>query len=145
MHDINKSLATVLQYQIINIQLYQITIYVTGTDISAEFGTIHRDKLLEIAKESLSQDGARMLGVLLTNTNIDIKTKDALTTPFTSNIGTLQGQSCSRPQLDLYFENVLRKVRMETGITNQKYLPGEIIYVDEYGNLTDRKSMQDMF
>ena len=34
---------------------------------------------------------------------------------------------------------------METGITNQKYLPGEIIYVDEYGNLTDRKSMQDMF
>ena len=86
-----------------------------------------------------------MLRVLLTNANIDIKIKDALTTPFTSNIGTLQGQSCSRPQLDLYFENVLRKVRMETGITNQKYLPGEIIYVDEYGNLTDRKSMQDMF
>ena len=34
---------------------------------------------------------------------------------------------------------------METGITNQKDLPGEIIYVDEYSNLTDRKSMQDMF
>ena len=93
-----------MQYQIIKIQLYQIRIYVSGTDISAEFGIVHRDKLLEIAEESLSQDGARMLRILLTNTNIDIKIKDALTTPFTSNIGTLQGQSCSRPQFDLYLK-----------------------------------------
>lgn len=63
--------------------------------------------------------------------------KDAITTPFTSKIQTQQGDSYSGPQLELYFENSLRKVRKESGILNQKDLSEEMIYDDDFDNFTE--------
>ena len=52
-----------------------MTIHVTAVDMSTAFDTIHRVKLLEIAEEVLSEDGARMLIVLLTDATIEIEKK----------------------------------------------------------------------
>ena len=48
-------------------------ISVTRIDMSAVFDTIHRDKILQIAKEVLSENSARILRILLTDTIIKIK------------------------------------------------------------------------
>lgn len=105
--------------------------------MSPTFDTIRRDKLLEITEENSSEDVARVLKVILKDTRIKIKIKGAITTPFTSKIQTQQGDSYSGPQLELYFENSLRKVRKESGILNQKDLSEEMIYDDDFDNLTE--------
>ena len=43
--------------------------------MSSAFDTIYSDKLLEIGVEILDEDGARMLRILLSNTNIEVKIK----------------------------------------------------------------------
>lgn len=79
--------------------------------MSAAFDTIRCHKLLEIAKEVLSKDGAMMLRFLLTDATIEIKIKDERTTSVTSHIGAPQGGSYSGPQFELYFENSLRNCK----------------------------------
>ena len=44
-----------------------MTIHITRIVMSAAFHTIHCDKLLEIAQEVMSKDGARILRLLLTD------------------------------------------------------------------------------
>ena len=73
----------------------------TRIDTSAVFDTIHRDKILQIAKEVLSENSARILRILLTDTIIKIKIKDTITTLFTSNIGDPQGDNYRGTQLEL--------------------------------------------
>ncbi len=43
------------------VQTYNITIYVTGIDMSAAFDTIHRNKMIEIAEQFLKEDEVRIL------------------------------------------------------------------------------------
>ena len=37
------------------------------------------------------------------------------------------------------------KIRRQAGITNQKDLPGEMIYADDYEHITDDKEMNKLF
>lgn len=102
----------------------------------AALHTMHCDKVLEISEEVLKEGGARILRLQLTDITIQIKIKDVITTLFTSNIEVPQGNSYSGPQFKLYFQNSLMKIRREAGITHQKYVSEEMIYIDDYDNLT---------
>ena len=113
--------------------------------MSSAFDTIKRDKLLEIAEEMLDEDGVRILRVLLTNTNIEVRMIGATTTPFESNIGGPQGDSYSGPQFEIYFEHFLKILREEVGITINGDLPEEMIYADDYDNLTEDKEKKGKF
>ena len=127
------------------VQEYDITIYVTGIDMSSAFDTINRNKLMEIAERILDEDSQRMLRVLLSETTIEVKIKGAETSPFTSNIGSPQGDSYSGPQFTIYFEEALRDVRREVGINTEEDLPVEMIYADDYDNLTEDREKKKIF
>lgn len=62
------------------VQQYQMTVYVTGIDMSEAIDIRHRNKLLDVPEDVLGKNGARMLRVLITDTTTEIKIKDAITT-----------------------------------------------------------------
>ena len=130
---------------IAKVQEYDITIYVTGIDMSAAFDTVDRNRLLEIAEGVLDEDGLRMLRVLLSDTTIEVRVKGAESKPFKSNVGSPQGDSYSGPQFTMYFEVALREVREETNITGEEDLPEEMIYADDYDHLTEDREKKSRF
>ena len=61
------------------------------------------------------------------------------TAPFTSNIGSSQGDGISGVLFDIYFEASLRKIREILNlrnITSKKNLPEEAIYADDADFIT---------
>ena len=113
--------------------------------MSSAFDTINRRKLMGIAERILDEDSQRMLRVLLSETTVEIKIKGAETSSFVSNIGSPQGDSYSGPQFTVYFEEALRDVRREVGINTEEDLPVEIIYADDYDNLTEEHEKKILF
>ena len=99
--------------------------------------TINRNKLMEIAERILDEDGQRMLRILLSDTTVEVRIKGAETTPFPTNVGSPQGDSYSGPQFTVYFEEALKEVRTEVEINVDQDLPVEMIYADDYDNLTE--------
>ena len=127
------------------VQEYDITIYVTGIDMSSAFDTLERNKLLEIVASFMCEDNQRILRVLLSETTVEIQIKGAEATPFKSNIGAPQGDSYSGPQFTTYFEFSLKKVREQTNITTTEDCPEEIIYADDYDHLTEELEKKKVF
>ena len=127
------------------VQEYEITVYVTGIDMSSAFDTMERNKLLEVVKQFMSEDNQRILRVLLSETSVEIRIKGAKTNAFKSNIGGPQGDSFSGPQFTTYFEKPLKTVRMECNITMEEDYPEEMIYADDYDNLTTDLQQKEMF
>ena len=127
------------------VQEYDITMYVTGIDMSSAFDTMERNKLLEYTESFLDEDNQRILRVLLSDTSVEIQVKGAKTEPFKSNIGGPQGDSYSGPQFTTYFERSLKNLRTETGITMTEQFPEEIIYADDYDNITDNINKKKVF
>ena len=66
-------------------------VYVTGIDMSAAFDTIHRHQLINILDSCTNEDVVRMVRVLLSDTSLEVKITNTDTEPFTSNIGSPQG------------------------------------------------------
>ena len=127
------------------VQEYDITVYVTGIDMSSAFDTMERNKFLEIVAEFMSEDNQRILRILLSDTSIEIVIKGAETSAFKSNIGAPQGDSYSGPQFTTYFENSLKTVRAETNITMTEDYPEEIIYADDYDHVTEKIEKKRVF
>ena len=110
------------------------------------FDTIWRGKLIEITKVFLDEDEMRILRVLLSDTNLEIKVQGADTKPFLSNIGSSQGDAVSGPFFKIYVEHYLRKFREEVknmpvsiyDINNQwleqrqSNLSIKLVYADDY-------------
>ena len=94
-------------------KIQDITIYVTGIDMSSAFDTIQRGQLIDIAKEILNKDEIRILRVVLAETTLKVKVENA--TPFESNIGWPQGESINGPLVTIYFNRTLQQIREETG------------------------------
>ena len=90
---------------IAKIQEYDLTVYVTGIDMSSAFDTIHRDELLKIAEGILDEDGLRILRILLSNTSIEVRVKGAEAEPIETNIGAPQGDIVIA---DLYLQCILK-------------------------------------
>ena len=68
--------------------VYKEKVYITGIDMSSAFGTIKRDRLIEILTTFLDDDEIRMIRLLLTNTTLEIRDQGAKTEAFESNIGS---------------------------------------------------------
>ena len=90
-----------------------LTVYLTGIDMSSAFDTIYRHKIIDIASSIFDNDEMRILHLLLSETQLQLKIEGAKGTPFSSNIGSPQGDSISGPLFNLYFENALQKLRQE--------------------------------
>ena len=103
------------RWMIAKVQEYEITIYVTGIDMSSAFDTMERNKLLEVVSGFMSEDNQRILRMLLSETSVEIQIKGAKTA-YKSNIGGPQGDSYSGPQFTTYFENTLKTLRVECNI-----------------------------
>ena len=101
--------------------------------MSAAFDTIDRDILLQILKNIVEEDELRLIQFLLSNTHINTRINNAdINAPFTSNVGTPQGDGLS-PVL-LYLEHALKEVRTVLGEPKsplEEKIPREIAYADD--------------
>ena len=71
--------------------------------MSAAFDTINREDLLKILKEIVKEDELKLIQFLLSNTQINTRTNKAdIEAPFTSNIGTPQGDGLSPVLFTVY-------------------------------------------
>ena len=61
------------RWMIAKVQEYEITIYVTGIDMSSAFDTMERNKLLEVVSGFMSEDNQRILRMLLSETSVEIQ------------------------------------------------------------------------
>ena len=100
------------RWMIAKAQAEQITIFITGIDMSSAFDTIHRDKLLKIVENILNEDELRILRVLLADTTLEIKIQNAEACPFASNIGSPQGDSISGSLFTIYLNHALQQIRL---------------------------------
>ena len=111
--------------------LTDLEIKITGIDMSAAFDTINRQLLLEILEKFLDDDEIRLVQFLLSDTQISIKVNGATEErPFSSNIGTPQGDSLSPVLFILYLEAALREIRDLPG-SREDHLPSEVAYADD--------------
>ncbi|XP_065071848.1 uncharacterized protein LOC135696396 [Rhopilema esculentum] len=115
--------------------------------MSSAFDTIRREKLVDIAKKFLDEDEVRMIQLLLSNTTLDVRINNAETEPFSSNMGSPQGDALSSVLFNIYFEESLRKERNfrheinskddeESGNWSPTFLPQEALYADDADFLT---------
>ena len=69
----------------------------TGIDRPSAFDTIWWNKLIEITEAFLAEDKMRILRVLPSDTNLEIKIQGADTKPIQSNIRSPQGDDVTAP------------------------------------------------
>ena len=112
-----------------------INIKITGIDMSAAFDTIDRDILLQILKNIVEEDELRLIQILLRNTHINTRINNAdINAPFTSNVGTPQGDGLSPVLFTIYLEHALKEVRIVIGEPKsplEEKIPREIAYADD--------------
>ena len=133
-------------------QTTSLTVHIAGIDMSSAFDTIRREQLIEILKIFLDEDEVRIIRLLFkSNTTLDIRMNNVETEPFTSNIGSPQGDGISGVLFDIYFEASLRKIREKlnlSNITSKTNLPEEDIYADDADFITideqRRKRLQNI-
>ena len=88
-----------------------------------------------------------MIQLLLNNTTLDVRINNAEAEPFSSNMGSPQGDALRGVLFNIYFEESLRKVRNfrreitskddeESGNWSPTFLPQEAIYADVADILT---------
>ena len=103
--------------------------------MSAAFDTIDRDILLQILKNIVEEDELRLIQFLLSNTHINTRINNAdINAPFTSNVGTPQGDGLSPVLFTIYLEHALKEVRTVKGEPKsplEEKIPREIGYADD--------------
>ena len=79
--------------------------------MSAALDMINRHHLLDIVKSIVDEDEHRLIQFLLSGTVIDTRINGTTTSkPFTSNVGTPQGDSLSPVLFTMYLEHALKEV-----------------------------------
>ena len=103
--------------------------------MSAAFDTIDRDILLQILKNIVEEDELRLIQFLLSNTHINTSINNVdINAPFTSNVGTPQGDGLSPVLFTIYLEHALKEVRTVIGEPKsplEEEIPREIAYADD--------------
>ena len=114
---------------------YHKAFYILGLDMSRAFDTILRDKLLVILRDDvcLKDDELRMCQMLLADTTLSVRFENVLADPFTTTIGTPQGDGLSPVLFAIYLEKAMRDLRgqMPDRLLEDKDLPEEAIYADD--------------
>ena len=80
---------------------------------SSAFDTIDRQTVLNIADRIIDEDESRILRALLCGTTLEIKVKDATSTPFISNIGSPQGDSITGPMFTCVLNEAIKEILEE--------------------------------
>ena len=105
--------------------------------MSAAFDTIDRTELLDTLKDIVNDDELRIIQFLLSKTTIHVKVNGTdKKLPFTTNIGTPQGDSLSPVLFIVYLENALRETR-KTEENTKPTPPKEVIYADDIDFIGD--------
>lgn len=108
---------------------------ILGIDMSKAFDTVHRQKLIHLLGDILSDDELRMVRLLLSDTKLQIKSPRSTVTEFITNRGVPQGDSLSPVLFTVYLESALRELRNKIITTNTTHnppaFPSEIIYADD--------------
>ena len=103
--------------------------------MSAAFDTIDRDILLQILKNIVEEDELRLIQFLLSNTHMNTRINNAdINAPFTSNVGTPQGDGLSPVLFTIYLEHALEEVRTVIGELKsplEEKIPREMAYADD--------------
>ena len=103
--------------------------------MSAAFDIIDRDILMQILKDVVEEDELRLIQFLLNNTHINTRINNAdINAPFTSNVGTPQGDGLSPVLFTTYLEHALKEVRTVIGKPKsplEEKIPREIAYADD--------------
>ena len=103
--------------------------------MSAAFDTIDRDILLQILKNIVEEDERRFIQFLLSNTHINTRINNAdINAPFTSNVGTPEGDGLSPVLFTIYLKHALKEVRTVIGEPKsslEEKIPREIAYADD--------------
>ena len=150
---IDRSMADIAwsyRWILVNIPEQDLTVYSVGVDTSSTFDTICRDKLIEINEEFLHEGEMRILRVLLSHTDLEMKIRGAVTKP--------QGDGVSGPFFAIYFEHYLKKlceevknipiniynINSQQSEKRQPNLPNESLYVDDYDFITEDEKTKSM-
>ena len=105
--------------------------------MSRAFDTIDRAKLMSILDTvpGLTDDDRRLIRVLLANTSIQVNFNGVVTAPFTSTIGSPQGDALSPILFAIYLEAAIRELIARGPKRPQCdlniHLPLEAIYADD--------------
>ena len=120
--------------------------------MSAAFDTINRRHILDIVKSIVDEDEHRLIQLLLSGAVIDTRLNGASTSrPFTSNVGTPQGDSLSPVLFTVYLEHTLKEVRPTLPRPTTSFeaeIPNEVAYADDVDfigqNYADIKKIQEV-
>ena len=108
--------------------------------MTSAFDTIDRAKLMECTKSIFGQDAWRMTLKLLTNTKLTVRIDNEQSKPFTTNIGSPQGDSLSPILFTVYLECAMRELRQRLQRpTIDVGLPPEICYADDHDFISRSK------
>ena len=138
-------------------QLQDITIFITGIDMSSTFDIIYRDELLKIVEELLDEDDMRILSTLLAEATLGVKVENAQSTTIESNIASPQGDSITGSLFTLYFNRALQQIKngiqkepIDCRDINPRWVekmesstPKEIMYVDDCDFITEIKKDEE--
>ena len=103
-----------LKWLVAKTQKFQLEVYLTRIDMSAEFDTIDRKHLINTYHKIIPRDEVRLLTKLLTEINLEIKIESCHNhETFPTNITSRQGGGLSGVNKNVYFENALKDVRQE--------------------------------
>ena len=121
-------------------QRHEVEIEILGIDMSSAFDTIDRQKLLENTTNIFGQDEWRMTEKLLSKTTLEVRLLKTKSRPFTTNIGSPQGDALSPILFNIYLECALRELRARLPRPPiDSLLPPEICYADDVDFLSRSK------
>ena len=137
-------------------QIESVKVYATGIDMSSAFDTISRHKIIEIAGRVMNEDETRMLHLLLSDTTLEVKVDKSTSTPFTTNIGSPQGDCISGPLFTMVLDEAIKEIKREISDIpidvrdvnpryiemSKSYLPENLEYADDCDFLTELEKKQ---
>ncbi|KAG6611604.1 putative EndonucleaseReverse transcriptase [Phytophthora cinnamomi] len=98
--------------------------------MSRAFDTIDRAKLMDVLRSFLDDDEARLIQLLLADTTLSLRSGSTTLNPFTSNLGTPQGDSLSPVLFIVYLEAALRDLADSLDV-GRAFLDDMIVYADD--------------
>ena len=125
--------------------------WLMSIDMSKAFDTPSRAALFEAFAEATNQDAELkyLASILLSNTSLSLRIKQHTEQPFSTNVGTPQGDSFSPLLFNIYFESVMKITRnapfwpKETEFDAKHSIPAELQYADDLDFISTSKAVLD--